>query len=480
MSRQLIALNRFGLGARPGEAQRLTDPQGWLLDQIAGEAPKLARTPPTEAEVGALQGRYTAAVRSQDREQIQAMAREIGRSNSDEVSNLLTTRVITARPFAERWIAFWSNHLCISALDGFRVSVIAGSYERAVARTHAFGRFDEMLLASARHPAMLFYLDNAASVGPGSQAAQRPRRGAAGQQNARRGLNENYARELLELHTVGVDGGYTQEDVEQLARVLTGWSVSGQSRQEAGTGASFRFAPQIHEPGRKTVLGERYVEGEEAGIQVLQDLARRPETARFISTKLVTHFIDDVPPQSAIDALAKRWMETEGDLREMARTLVTLDASWDTANRKFRTPQDWLVAMLRAVESREVTPNFGQILRQLRHQVWAPASPRGFGDLKREWADSDSLMNRAELARTAAERAGNAGARQRGASVGARRRPRGQDRGSTTQSSGDARPLATVVQLDPGDPLPQLLADESIPFTERVALGFAGPAFQWR
>jgi len=457
MSAPHIALNRFGLGARPGEALRLSDPRGWLLEQVDGGAPPLAMRPMDRDAFEALFRAYLEALRAQDQERLQAMRREVGTAARTEGSNVLTTRITTDRPFAERWVAFWSNHLCVSSAGGFREMMLAGPYEREAIRPHVFGKFDEMVLASARHPAMLFYLDNAASVGPDSQLIQRQRR--AGRPAAEeRGLNENYARELLELHTLGVDGGYTQNDVVELARILTGWSVRGaapgRTRQSGPIG--FQFVSQLHEPGRKTVLGTRYGEGEDAGHEVIRDLARHPSTARFLADKLATHFIDDAPPVEAIAALERRWLETEGDLREVARTLVQLDAAWDPRYRKFRTPQDWFVALLRAVGTDEVGQNFPQILQQLRHPLWGPPSPKGFGDLRREWSDSDSLMNRAELARTISQRA-------------ARR-----------AASADVRPLATTMELQPGDPLPSVLADSTVPANERFALAFAGPAFQWR
>lgn len=459
MSAQLIALNRFGLGARPGEAARMGDPRGWLIDQIEAGTPKLVSDAPGAQSVASLFRDFVSASRAQDQERLRPLRRRIQQHLVAEVGNVLATRAITDRPFAERWVAFWSNHLCISAAGGTREALLAGPYEREAIRAHAFGTFEDMVLASARHPAMLFYLDNAASVGPDSAIMTRQRRRRRDERARERGLNENYARELLELHTVGVDGGYTQDDVIQLARILTGWTVRGGGfGGERNSGElSFRFVDGLHEPGRKTVMGTRYSEGEDAGVRVIRDLARHPATARFVAGKIATHFIDDVPPREAVDALADRWMETEGDLGEVARSLVQHDAAWSSEYRKFRTPQDWFVALLRAVDAKEAAPNFGEILRQLRHPLWAPPSPKGFGDLRREWADPDALMNRAELARTIAER----GARDR-------RRPR------------DLGPLATVMEVEPGDPLLPMLADQSIPADERIALAFAGPAFQWR
>lgn len=475
MSIRYAALNRFGLGAHPGQARTLDDPRGWLEAQLDGGPPPLAAPVPDDDEAARVFQAYRRAARARDRDALEEAVRGVTGLAVQESSAVLTTRVVSARPFVERWIAFWSNHLCVSAAAGLRVRAFAGGYERQVIRRYALGRFDEMVLASARHPGMLLYLDNAQSVGPESRLARRPRRGGAGGDRLR-GLNENYARELLELHTVGVDGGYTQDDLVALARIFTGWTVSGLGGPLEGSGrrmggVGFRFLAPAHDPGSKTVLGRRYGAGPEAGVEVIRDLCRRPDTARFAAGKLARHFIADDPPAAAVDALAHRWLETEGDLREVARTLIRLDEAWAPEHRKFRTPQDWLVALLRAVHAREAPRAVVGVLRQLRHPLWAPPSPAGYSDLERDWGDPDSLMNRAELARSVADRIAGGGG------IGARVRP-----GRRAATVPDPRFLATVVDSTgaPGDALAQLLSDESIPVTQRLALGFAGPAFQWR
>jgi uncharacterized protein (DUF1800 family) len=288
-------------------------------------------------------------------------------------------------------VAFWSNHLCVSTAVKVLVVPLAGSYEREVTRPHVLGRFEDMVLASARHPAMLVYLDNFQSIGPNSLGAAR-RRG-----RGPRGLNENYARELLELHTLDVNGGYAQQDVEELAKILTGWTVTG--LQGGGPTIGFQFQDVLHEPGPRTVLGVRYTEGGVAqGERVIRDLCRHASTSRFIATKLVTHFVADVPPAAAIDRIAQVFRASDGDLRAVAVALIDINEAWSDDVRKFRTPQDWLVAALRAVGAREMGQMTVPVLRQLRHPRWAPQSPKGFGDSVQEWADPDSLLNRAELA----------------------------------------------------------------------------------
>jgi uncharacterized protein (DUF1800 family) len=316
---------------------------------------------------------------------------------------------------------------------------------------------------------MLVYLDNFQSIGPSSRGATLGR-GRGGQQ---RGLNENYARELLELHTLGVDGGYTQQDVQELAKILTGWTVGGLARGPAqqmrpqrgrrpmarqpdtGGPVGFAFQEPLHEPGNKTVLGVRYTEaGVEEGERVIRALVRHPSTARFIATKLVTHFVSDEPPAPAVDRIARVFRDSDGDLRAVSAALIDLPEAWSDGARKFRTPQDWFVAVLRAFNASEVSETAMPLLRQLRHPLWSPQSPKGFGDKTQDWADPDSLLNRAELARTIARRI-------------------------RTQRI-DPRTLLEVVDVPSGDPLHKLLSDNSIPADERIALALAGPAFQWR
>ncbi len=476
MDAALRALNGFGLGARAGERRRTTDPRGWLRSQLEGTAPLLRA--PAEATTTAI----TDAVRAfrligqagpltsddQRREARQMARRALVNIAAAESRAALTERVTSARPFVERLVAFWSNHLCVSVGAKILVAPLAGSYEREAIRPHVLGRFEDMVLASAKHPAMLVYLDNFQSIGPSSRGATLAGRGRG--QQARRGLNENYARELLELHTLGVAGGYTQQDVQELAKILTGWTVGGLGRGPGQTGGGrrvrgntpaddgrigFAFQELLHEPGSKTVLGVRYAEaGVQEGERVIRALVRHPSTARFLATKLVTHFVGDEPPAAAVDRVARVFRDTDGDLRAVSAALIDLPEAWSEGSRKFRTPQEWLVAVFRAFNADEVRENTMPVLRQLRHPLWSPQAPKGFGDKTQEWADPDALLNRAEFARTIARRM----------------------RASTV----DPRLLLDVVDVRAGDPLHKLLADTSIAADERIALALAGPAFQWR
>jgi len=470
MDDALRALNRFGMGAKPGQRDAIGNARDWLMAQLDGGPPEPGTLPFTSAELFETLAELMRAGASGTEEERTRARQRLARLAATEQRTVLSERIRSERPFVERLVAFWSNHLCVSGLGKPAVIALAGSYERDVIRRHVLGRFEDMVLASARHPAMLLYLDNFVSMGPGSPAAELRLRPRAGQ----RGLNENYARELLELHTLGVDGGYTQDDVIELARALTGWTLIGvrgpgntaltaaarraaaMRRPPPENGAlGFAFVEAMHEPGERTLLGRTYSEAGEAQAEaMIRDLCRSPAAARFTATKLVTHFVADAPPASAIDHLADVFGRSEGDLRAVAQALVELPDVWSPDARKFRTPQDWLVAALRALDVPAANDAVSPLLRQLRQPLWGPPSPKGYGDTAREWSDPDSLLNRAELARSLARRA-------------VRRRI-------------DPRRLADVVDVPASDPLHAFLADTSIPPDERIALALAGPAFQWR
>jgi uncharacterized protein (DUF1800 family) len=469
MDLKLRALNRFGLGARRGESRTIDDPRAWLRAQLEGGPP--VQEPPSLASPSAIAEAIHAFRQpgQADRQQRQVARRRLVEIALAEARAALESRVTSGRPFLERLVAFWSNHLCVSTAGKVLVAPLAGSYERDVIRPHVLGKFEDMVLASAKHPAMLVYLDNFQSIGPGSRAAQLARR-----QRTSRGLNENYARELLELHTLGVNGGYTQQDVQELARILTGWTIAGLFGQGRGMrrlpargrlqrtpadrdvdeAIGFQFQDALHEPGARTVLGKRYGEdGVAQGERVIRDLCRHQSTAQFVATKLVTHFVADDPPAPAVGRIARVFRESGGDLAAVSRALIELPEAWDASTRKFRPPQDWLVAVLHAFQVDSVGEMTVGVLRQLRQPLWAPQAPKGFGDSTQEWADPDSLLNRAELARTFARR---------------------------LRINDDPGVLLDVVDVADSDPVRKMLADRTISAADRVALGVAGPAFQWR
>jgi uncharacterized protein (DUF1800 family) len=292
--------------------------------------------------------------------------------------------------FVERLVWFWSNHLCVSADV---VPYMAGGYEREAIRPHVLGRFADMLEASASHPAMLIYLDNFRSVGPKSIA------GLIGKV----GLNENFAREVLELHTLGVRSGYTQADIIAFAKVLTGWTVLPAATNPEH-GSEFVFNPRLHEPGPQTIMGKLYKEvGVNQGRAVLADLARHPATATHLAYKLARHFVADEPPPALTERLTRHFRDTDGDLKEVAKALVASPEVWDPPMAKLKRPNEWLTAMRRAMP--DMPGNVVQGLQaraRLGEPLWRPPQPEGFQDVQGPWADG--LAQRLDIAEIVATR----------------------------------------------------------------------------
>jgi uncharacterized protein (DUF1800 family) len=292
--------------------------------------------------------------------------------------------------FVERLVWFWSNHFCVS-LD---TSVMAGGYEREAIRPHVLGRFIDMLLAAESHPAMLIYLNNALSIGPDSVAGI----------NRGRGLNENFAREILELHTLGARTGYTQADVISFAKALTGWTLRPPV-SDPDIGGQFVYIPRAHEPGAQTVLGKTYPDnGVAQGRAVLADLARHPATATHIATKLAIHFVTDDPPAGLVDRLVRCFRDTDGDLKEVAKALIAAPESWMPQRAKLKRPGEWLVAALRATGQAGDIRRFVGAEALLGEPLWRPPAPKGFPDDNASWLDG--LAERLEIANTFAQRLG--------------------------------------------------------------------------
>src|SRR5712691_226615 len=291
--------------------------------------------------------------------------------------------------FVERLVWFWSNHFCVNA----DATVMAGAYEREAIRPHVLGRFVDMLLAGESHPARLLYLDNWQSIGPNSIAGI----------NRTRGLNENLAREILELHTLGVRSGYTQDDVIAFSNVLTGWTFlpPGDNPEHGG---EFSFNPRLHEPGAQKVLGKDYAdEGVEQGRAVLRDLAAQPATATHIATKLARYFVADVPPAPLVERMAKTFLDTGGDLKEVARAMIASPESWSLPASKLKRPSEWVVGMVRATGVVQTDPGRytgGQAL--LGEPLWRPSSPKGYPDDEASWIDG--MGRRLDVANNFAER----------------------------------------------------------------------------
>jgi uncharacterized protein (DUF1800 family) len=309
----------------------------------------------------------------------------------------LQRAVIADCGFTERLVTFWSNHFCISANKGELARIWAGSFEREAIRPHVLGRFADMLKAVERHPAMLFFLDNQQSLGPDSRAGQ----------NRKRGLNENLAREIMELHTLGVGGGYTQDDVTSLARIITGWTFAGRQGQ-LGAPGSFVFNANAHQPGAQRLLGKIYENnGVGQGEAALSDIARHPATAKFIATKFVRHFVADDPPPALVARLQEVFGKSDGDLRAMALALLDSDEAWQAPAIKLRSPYEFLVATGRLLARIPDEPGlYLNSLNLLGQPLWTPAGPNGFPDSNAAWAAPEGMKLRLDVAAHVAARVG--------------------------------------------------------------------------
>jgi uncharacterized protein (DUF1800 family) len=440
-----LALHRFGFGPRPGSIAAIaSDPRGALLAELdkpnAGKIPdagllssgaasrmasdfiaeRLAKQKlETKRQEAAKEAAKQAATRlAADNPMMQNPAAEsAGMEKSADPNSAeakaMASKAAPAQPqpetpmlenffreakvhydaavrselgFIERLVWFWSNHFCINATD----TVQAGAYEREAVRPHVLGKFVDLLVAVESHSAMLIYLGNSASMGPNSVAGI----------NRDRGLNENLGREILELHTLGVRTGYTQDDVVSFAKVITGWTIFGDVPERGG---EFLFYPRFHEPGPQTVLGKAYRDtGFEQGKEVLADLARHPATALHVATKLARHFVADEPPATLVETLRQKFVETDGDLWQMARALVTAEESWTPEQTKLKRPSEWMMSYIRAggfngVDVRRAAPS----LTRLGEPLWRPPAPKGFPDEEGAWIDG--IAHRLETANAYAQ-----------------------------------------------------------------------------
>lgn len=424
-----LALHRFGLGPVGGSISAIADdPRGALLAELEQPGAGLVAAPnlPNSASASRAFFEYRAKLQAQkkltqrakeaaaksaaagaaadkpaaastdaapaDDDTMQNRADRSANVGVQLVQNEAKVRIeaaVTSRiGFVERLVWFWSNHFCVSAEKSVSMS---GAYEREAIRPHVLGRFTDLLVAAERHPAMLFYLDNAESIGPNSVAGV----------NRGRGTNENLAREILELHTLGVRTGYTQTDVTRFANTLTGWTFIGTGVPEHG--GEFVFFQRAHEPGEQIVLGKRYPDtGFAQGRAVLADFARHPATARHIAEKFARHFVADEPPPELINRLRTTFNDTDGDLKQLARTLILAEESWTPARTKLKRPGEWHIAALRLTGSHGRAASFmaGQTL--LGEPLWRPPAPNGFSDYEAAWIDG--LAERADVASNFAAR----------------------------------------------------------------------------
>ena len=438
-----IAVTRFGLGARPGELDEARgDPRGWLKAQIrrqgadqpvptpltappaappltpapapatAGTTVAVASTPlatisppvfipPTLAEYArgetlpTMQQGFRAWAAFRDTVKGAKADLDLRRQASVPLYQGLGREVLvrqrlatmTPAPFRERWALFWANHFTVAAVKGQNVAVAVGPFEREAIRPYVFGRFEDMLLASSSHPGMLMYLDQVESIGPNSPAAlKRPKAG----------LNENLGREILELHTVGPDAGYTQADVTEFARALTGWSMGGPNAPYDQQGR-FLYRAEFHEPGARTIMGRKFPDdGPRQALAVLVDLANDPRTAEHLSRKIAAHFVADDPPPVLVARLKDRFLHTRGDLGEVARALVDSPEAWTPAALKLKTPNELLISGYRAAAAVPLDPAKEIVgpLSSFGQRPFSAPQPNGWSDSAATWAAPDAMVKR--------------------------------------------------------------------------------------
>lgn len=401
-------LNRAAFGPRPGDLASLRREGlgAWLDAQLA---PATLPMPATlQARLDGLDTLGWSARRLLDAFAATPAGAEGGgtrralvrRVNAEAVDARLARAIGSPRQLEEVMTAFWFDHFNVFAGKNL-TSVLTGHYEEAAIRPHALGRFRALLGATARHPAMLHYLDNELSSVERPADPKRPRRRASG-------LNENYARELLELHTLGVDGGYTQRDVTELARIFTGWTIDRRGGSEDG----FRFDPARHDDGTKQWLGLTIAPaGQAEGERALDHLARHPATARHLAFKLARAFVADRPDEALVEGLAAVFQATDGDIAAVLRALLTSDAFWDPAARraKFKTPYHYVVSAVRATGElpADVTPLRGALIG-LGMGIHACPTPDGYKDTRETWSSADSLGRRIGFAAALASGRGGA------------------------------------------------------------------------
>jgi uncharacterized protein (DUF1800 family) len=380
-TRTAQALVRFGLGRRGAEPLP-SDPAAWLLDQLHQPDPTRFDDPPTTV-AGLTALRDDRATKPPPGE---SKSRALFRAQAAaELANAVTTPA----PFRERLVWFWTNHFVISLKRGQCAAVAAAFVEEAI-RPHVTGPFSDMVLAVMRHPAMLMYLDNAGSFGPDSPLGQR----------THRGLNENLARECMELHTVSPLAGYTQADVTSFAKILTGWSIDMKADPPG-----FRYRPFAHEPGTQTVLGQQFPPDEQGGVAALAFLANHPATHRFLATKLVRHFVADDPPPDAVRGIEAVLRDTNGNLGAASAALVKLDAAWQPGT-KLRTPMEYVIASVRALDVPPDQVPMTGILAGLGQPLWTAPAPNGWPDRAVDWAAPEAMLRRIDWASGFAGRIG--------------------------------------------------------------------------
>lgn len=485
------AANKFGLGLREGQlAEVAANPKRWLQDQLDAIAVVPTHFATVDSSAHYLQASYEALMAKRQEQVRQSSSsglsdgsatdksasiadpnaadelrrrfrrgvREIRAAQQSQFGARLGCAIDTDTPFGERLVRFWSNHFTV-ANKKINLQALCVPYENEAIRPNLNGHFEDLVLAVEQHPAMLIYLDNVQSIGENSSAGKR----------SDRGLNENLAREILELHTLGVDGGYQQSDVISLAKIITGWTIGRpgaevnprrkrlrNSRAAASTPGTFAFVPLLHEPGPQQLLGKRYADqGVVQGEKALTDLARHPATAQFIATKLVRHFVADQAPDRAVKTIAATFVKSRGHLPTVHKALIDLDEAWQGRYKKLKTPEEYVVSTLRALTPQPVGSSLlntlNRSLQTLNQRPFSATSPAGWPDSAEHWGSPNALLQRIDWANEIGER---------------------------WASQRQATELLTEIM--PRDDTLQRLVMRAESNAQSLALVLASPNFQWR
>jgi uncharacterized protein (DUF1800 family) len=381
------AMARFGLGQSPQDASAAErDPRGWLTAQLSSpETPTAIQQMLQQSEGLHAMAAFLAARKEGDKMDKPELHHELRDSYLNECALRFNAQQSSTQPLIERLVMFWSNHFTVSIQKPILAGLV-NHFESTAIRPHVTGKFSDMLLASSHHPAMLLYLDNQQSIGPNSLAGQR----------RQKSYNENLAREIMELHTLGVGGGYTQEDVIALAKIITGWTL----RHDGGIPSpEFAFEPRMHEPGPKVLLGQTFAEnGEAEGNAALLMLARHPATAKHIATKLCRHFIANDPPPAAVAEIAQVFTQTDGDLRAVTLAIINGQEAWQTILTKVKSPYEFAISSMRLLNVPVPNDKVAPALVALDYKIFGAPSPAGYPDDAAAWASPDAVMKRIEWA----------------------------------------------------------------------------------
>jgi len=386
-----IAGNRFGFGIGPKDYAKVAGaPQSWVSKQLDAV---LDQSFLINLKSSASLTQEILKLRKSDDKDKNKKIRQYARSVYKEELTARTLQAVNSNtPFLERLTHFWSNHFAVS-IKRREVVHLVGAYEREAIRPNILGKFSDLLLAAESHPAMLLYLDNASSIGPNSKVGL----------NRDKGLNENLAREILELHSLGVNGGYRQDDVVALAKLLTGWTVSNRG-VDAG---KFHFAKNRHEPGPIRFLDKKYSNSwQTRGKIALKDVALHPATAKFISKKLVTYFVSEKAPKELFRAVEQKFINSDGDLKEVYQTLLSFDEVWQNKYEKIKSNSDLVISIGKLINNNELLSNkvFQTSYKFLGREPFAAPAPTGYSNLNKDQVSPDIISRRIELASLVAKR----------------------------------------------------------------------------